>query len=150
MLFRSVFVLTGDGPDGDRLKASIKDSWLNQSVFFVGFLDQARLIDLYKAAKLFLFASKTETQGLVIVEAMAGGTPAVAIGHMGVLDVVKDGINGLLAPEAEREFARIVIELLHDDEYYSTLQRHALDTAVELSSENCTLRLLKVLESLVQ
>jgi len=86
----------------------------------------------------------------VIIEAMAGGTPAVAIGHMGVVDVVKDGINGLLAPEDEKEFARIVIELLRDDEYYSRLQQRALDTALELSSENCTLRLLKVLEGLVQ
>jgi len=56
----------------------------------------------------------------------------------------------LLAPEDEKEFARIVIELLRDDEYYSRLQQRALDTALELSSENCTLRLLKVLEGLVQ
>lgn len=146
----SVFVLTGDGPDRDHLKSLVKDSLLNRSVFFTGFLDRACLIDLYKAARLFLFASKTETQGLVIIEAMAGGTPAVAIGSMGVVDVIKDGVNGLLAPEDEQEFARIVIELLRDNEYHSTLQRRALDTAVELSSEKCALRLLEVLEGLVQ
>lgn len=146
----SVFVLTGDGPDRDHLKSLVKDSLLNRSVFFTGFLDRACLIDLYKAARLFLFASKTETQGLVIIEAMAGGTPTVAIGRMGVVDVIKDGVNGLLAPEDEQEFARIVIELLRDNEYHSTLQRRALDTAVELSSEKCALRLLEVLEGLVQ
>ncbi len=146
----SVFVLTGDGPDRDHLKSLVKDSLLNRSVFFTGFLDRACLIDLYKAARLFLFASKTETQGLVIIEAMAGGTPAVAIGRMGVVDVIKDGVNGLLAPEDEQEFARIVIELLRDNEYHSALQRGALDTAVELSSEKCALRLLEVLEGLVQ
>lgn len=141
---RAVLVLAGDGPERERLKAQAEQSGLSPSVVFTGFLDQPRLIDLYKAADLFLFTSKTETQGLVLVEAMAGGAPAVAIGEMGVLDVIRDGVNGLLAPEEEEGFARVALDLLDDPERHARLRLGALRSAEELSTQNSTRRLLEI------
>ncbi len=141
---RAVLVLAGDGPKRAELEGLVEESGLREAVRFAGFLAHPQLVDLYKAADLFLFSSKTETQGLVLVEAMAGGVPAVAIGALGVLDVVQDGVNGLLAPEEEGAFARAALDLMADPETYARLRDGALQTAEALSTHHSTLRLLQV------
>ncbi len=142
----ALLMMAGDGPRREQLQQQVREMGLEESVRFTGFLDHPRLIDLYKMADLFLFASKTETQGLVLVEAMAGGTPAVAIGEMGVLDVVRDGENGILVPEDEEEFARAALALASDEVRYSELRQGALKTAEELSTQHSTRRLLEVFD----
>ncbi|MEA3239798.1 MAG: glycosyltransferase [Candidatus Bipolaricaulota bacterium] len=142
----SVFVLAGDGPVREQMQEQVKKMGFADAVRFTGFLDHPRLVDLYKAADLFLFASKTETQGLVLVEAMAVGTPAVAIGALGVLDVIQDGVNGILVPEDEEAFAEQALALANDEERYSLLRQGALERAEEISTRNSTLRLLEVFD----
>jgi len=143
---RAVLALAGNGPEREKLVAQAEQDGLSDAVIFTGFLDHPRLVDLYKTADLFLFSSKTETQGLVLVEAMAGGTPAVAIGEMGVLDVVREGVNGILAPEDEETFASLALELLADRARYATLRQGALQSSQELSSQNSTRRLLQIFQ----
>jgi len=142
----SVLVLAGDGPVREQMQQQVKDMGIGDAVRFTGFLDHPRLVDLYKAADLFLFASKTETQGLVLVEAMAGGTPAVAVGALGVLDVVQDGVNGVLVEEDEDQFVAQALALVKDEERYALLRQGALQRAEELSTHNSTLRLLEVFQ----
>lgn len=139
-------VIVGDGPERRRLEDQCRKDGLERCVAFTGFIERAKLIDLYRAADLFIFASKTETQGLVLVEAMAGATPVVAIGAMGVLDVVRAGENGLFAPEKEDEFARIALELLYDRTRYEQLRQGALKTAAALCAQNSTRQLLAIFE----
>jgi glycosyltransferase involved in cell wall biosynthesis len=143
----AVLVLTGDGPEREALQNQVRQSGSRHAVIFTGFLDYDKLIDLYRAADLFLFASKTETQGLVLVEAMAGGTPVVAIGELGVVDVVKDNLNGVLVPENEQKFAQAALELWNDRPRYEDLRAGARETAETLSSRNCTLRFLEIYET---
>ncbi|RLE39697.1 glycosyltransferase family 4 protein [Candidatus Acetothermia bacterium] len=140
----SVLVLAGDGPRRLALERLVHEEGLEKAVVFTGFLDHPRLVDLYKAADLFIFASKTETEGLVLVEAMAGGTPPVAIGEMGVLDVVEDGVSGLLVPEDEEKFAQTVLSLMDDPARYRKLQEGALKRAKELSVQNATQKLIEI------
>lgn len=142
----SVLVLAGDGPLRVQMEEKVKQMGIADSVRFAGFLDHPRLVDLYKASDLFVFASKTETQGLVLAEAMAGGTPAVAVGALGVLDVVQDGVNGILVPEDEEVFVEKALSVMRDEETYSRLKQGALASAEELSTKNSTLRLLQVFD----
>ena len=66
----------------------------------------------YKAADVFVFASRTETQGLVLLEAMACGTPVVSTAVLGTKDVIGAGIGGLVAPENAALFAAQVKRLM--------------------------------------
>jgi len=146
---QAVLVIAGDGPTRRALEAQAASSGLGESVVFTGFLDQPRLIDLYKAADLFLFASKTETQGLVLVEAMAAGTPAVVLGELGVVDFVHDEVNGVHAPEEEAGFAAAALALFHDAPRRGRLAAAGLETARNLSTRHSTLNLLGILEACI-
>jgi 1,2-diacylglycerol 3-alpha-glucosyltransferase len=132
----SILVVAGDGPLRERMEREANALGIRPEVRFTGFLDHPRLVDLYRAADLFLFASKTETQGLVLVEAMAGGTPAVAVGELGVVDVVRDGVNGYLVSEDETRFARAAVAALSDQETYASLCSGAKSTAVRMSVQS--------------
>jgi glycosyltransferase involved in cell wall biosynthesis len=137
-------VLTSGGPERAALERYAAELGVKDRVIFTGYLSREQLIELYREADLFIFASKTETQGLVLVEAMAAGTPVVALGERGVLEVVQDGINGLLAPEEERAYARVVLELLQDRERLEELSRGAREYAHETSAQRAVERLLEI------
>jgi len=143
---RAVLVIAGAGPIRERLEGEVERLGLRDAVRFTGFLDRVRLVDLYKSADLFLFSSKAETQGLAIVEAMAGGTPVVAVRGLGVSDVVRDGLSGVLVPEDEGAFARAALELLEDEEYRRCLSRGALAEAERMSLGRAARRLVTIYE----
>jgi len=139
-------VFSGDGPSRAGLEARAASMGLSGAVHFAGFLSQERLIDMYKAADLFLFASKSETQGLVLVEAMAGRTPAVAVRAQGVCDVVENERNGYLVPEDEDALAAQAVEILTSPDLHERLCEGALESAAEVSVEASTERLVKIYE----
>lgn len=142
----SVMVFAGDGPLRADLESEAAARGIEKAVRFAGFLDQPRLIDLYKSVDLFLFASKTETQGLVLVEAMAGGTPAVAVDALGVRDVVESGVNGFLVPEDADALACKALEVIRSPELIEDLARGARRTAEETSVQASTRRILEIYE----
>ena len=73
-------LIAGEGPAMPALKAQVGALGLHGAVHFIGYLDRSReLPDCYAAADVFVFASRTETQGLVLLEAMAAGLPVVAL-----------------------------------------------------------------------
>jgi 1,2-diacylglycerol 3-alpha-glucosyltransferase len=145
-LDRAVMVFAGDGPQRTELQETAARLGVADSVRFAGFLDRQHLIDLYRDSDVFLFASKTETQGLVIVEAMAAGTPAVAVRAMGVRDVVRDGENGFLAPEDAAALAERAVRVATDRELAQRLGAGGLATARRTSLQNGVLRLVEVYE----
>ncbi len=143
----AILVVAGDGPLRERMERDVDALGIRAGVRFTGFLDHPRLVDLYHAADLFLFASKTETQGLVLVEAMAGGTPAVAVGELGVVDVIRDGVNGYLVSEDETCFARAAIDALSDEEAYASLSSGAKAAAACMSVQSYTDRTIQLYEA---
>ena len=144
-------VLTGNGPQRPELEEYAKELGISDHVVFTGYLPREQLLALYKQADLFVFASKTETQGLVLVEAMAAGTPVVALGALGVLDVVHDGKDGLLLdPEIEPQgYATAVVELLHDEGRRRRLAQGARETAEEMSAQRSVRRILEIYHDLL-
>lgn len=118
----AILVIAGEGPAESHLQRKVADMGLHASVKFVGYMRRdGALQDAYRAADLFVFASRTETQGLVLLEALALGTPVVALGIMGTLDVLDEDGGCVIAPEAPSGFAEAVNKVLAHPEHYQQL-----------------------------
>jgi hypothetical protein len=105
-------LMVGDGPDREGLEKHSRELGLEDTVIFAGTVRNEEIAPYFKAADAFLFASKTETQGIVVLEAFAGAAPVIAVRASGVEDLVDDGINGILTEEDTQEYAQAVAEYL--------------------------------------
>jgi glycosyltransferase involved in cell wall biosynthesis len=110
-----LLVVSGDGPARADLEALARRLALSDSVRFVGYLDRrTALLDCYRAGDAFVFASNTETQGLVLLEAMALGVPVVSTAVLGTRDILEGAGGALIAGEDEGDFAGKVVRVLQD------------------------------------
>ena len=108
-----LFVITGEGPAKPSLRSQVNALDLEKNVQFIGYLDRnTELNACYKAADIFIFASKSETQGLVLLEAMAQATPVVAIAELGTASILVEGQGAHIATENEIVFAAKINDLL--------------------------------------
>jgi glycosyltransferase involved in cell wall biosynthesis len=116
------FVMVGDGPERKEVEEIAKEKKLNLIV--TGYVDHEEIPEYYKLGDVFVFASKTETQGLVLLEALASGLPVVALKWKGVKDVLK-GCEGaiLLDEENEEVFAKTLREILTNTRLKNELSR---------------------------
>jgi 1,2-diacylglycerol 3-alpha-glucosyltransferase len=111
----ALLVITGEGPAEESIKHSIDKLDISNKVRMIGYLDRSHeLIACYKAADIFVFASKSETQGLVLLEAMAQGTAVVAIAELGTKSILIEGEGVLIAKDDINDFADKVSALLSD------------------------------------
>jgi glycosyltransferase involved in cell wall biosynthesis len=117
--------LVGDGPHQAECRARVRRLGIGDRVKFAGFVPRKEVDNYYAAADLFVFASISETQGLVVQEAMAHGLPAVAVAGGGASEAVEDGVNGLLVRQDASEFASSVLRVLHEDQLYARLSAEA-------------------------
>ena len=119
-------IITGEGPAQDALARQARETGVGAAVLFLGYLHRdGPLQAAYRAADLFVFASRTETQGLVLLEAMALGTPVVSTAVMGTRDVLVEGEGCLIAEEDLDDFASKVNQLLGDDALRQVLAERA-------------------------
>lgn len=110
-----LLVIAGEGPARASLERAVTKRGLTDNVRFVGYLERrTELPACYCAADAFVFASKTETQGLVLLEAMALGVPVVGLAEMGTRDVLQEGQGCRIAPDDVAGFARVLTPLLTD------------------------------------
>lgn len=113
----ALLVIAGEGPAREALAAQVARLGLTRDVVFVGYLDRERaLADCYAAANVFVFASRTETQGLVLLEAMAQSCPIVSTAHLGTASILQPGCGARVAPDEPVAFAQAVLDLLDDPE----------------------------------
>jgi len=106
------FLLVGVGPSLGPVRELFRARGLEDRLATAGVLAGQDLVDAYHAMDLFAFASTSETQGMVVTEAMAAGVPVVALDAPGVREVVTDGVNGRLLVEADpAAFAAALAEL---------------------------------------
>lgn len=136
-------IIAGDGPRRQFLERYARSLGIASFVTFTGFLERRKLIDLYKQT-LFIFASKTETQGLVIEEAMMAGSAVVAVKARGSIDAITSGETGILVKEDEGEFAAACSRLLQDREDRQKIGLAAQKCARSRSSLIATQKLLEI------
>ena len=105
------FLIVGDGVCIQEMEAIFEQVGVRNQIYFAGVQQAPELMDYYHAMDLFVFASKTETQGMVLAEAMSAGVPVIALDAPGSREIVQDGINGrLLSPEEVEIFAETLAE----------------------------------------
>ena len=146
-----VLVIAGEGPGMEALQDMVRTRGLQQAVRFIGYLERAHeLPDCYASADAFVFASLTETQGLVLIEAMAAGTPVVALAAMGTCDILA-ARRGALVPQASiDEFTAALHRLMLDDDLRARLSSEAREYAAEWSDQALAGRLARLYHSLAQ
>ncbi|HSA83825.1 MAG TPA: glycosyltransferase family 4 protein, partial [Patescibacteria group bacterium] len=132
----TVFVLVGDGPDKNKLKRLVTRLELESSVFFMGTVNHSDMPHVYADADLFLFASQTETQGLVLLEALASGVPVVAVSDKAFDAVIFSGENGFLVVKDPKIFAEKAILLLRDKKLYQRFFQSGQEQVKKFSVEN--------------
>lgn len=112
-----LLVIAGQGPAETHLHKLVIQLGIEDHVKFIGYLDRnTELNACYQAADVFVFSSKSETQGLVLLEAMAQGTPVVAIAELGTASILVEGEGALIAPDDIGQFADKVNSLLINPE----------------------------------
>lgn len=110
-----LLTIAGEGPALRSLRKLAAKRNLQEHVLFVGYLDRrGALLDCYRAADAFVFASRTETQGLVVLEAMALGVPVISTAVMGTRDIVGAKRGALVPDDDEADFARNIVKLMND------------------------------------
>ena len=126
-----LLVITGEGPAEHSLHQQVQALGIEKNVQFIGYLDRnTELNACYKSADIFVFASKSETQGLVLLEAMAQGTPVVAIAELGTASILVEGEGAMIAPDNVLAFAAKVSELIAQPEKRKTLGEKAKNYAL--------------------
>lgn len=133
---RAHFLLVGDGPSKDETYAQ-----LGERCHAIGSRNGAELASAFCAMDCFAFSSKSETQGMVLTEAMSAGVPVVAIDAPGARDVVVDRMNGRLVPDDFQNFCNAIRWVL---ERRSDLSVNARRTAMSYSQRACADRALSV------
>lgn len=129
------FLIVGDGADRDLLQERIVSLGLEGRVVLPGAVAPGEIPVYCRLGDIFLFASRSETQGMVILEAMAGGLPVVAVRSSGIDDVVVDGHNGYKTPPSRERWGARVEQLLTDSLLRKQLGANAREFAKGYSVE---------------
>lgn len=141
------FLAAGNGNMLEPLQELAKKEGLTERIIFPGFVGSDIKKHYYAAGDIFVFASKSETQGMIISEALYMGLPVVAVSATGVKDMVMNQVNGLLIKEDMEEFSNAVLRLAADEK----LRRKFSQNAREIARKNytatvCAQKLLKIYE----
>jgi 1,2-diacylglycerol 3-alpha-glucosyltransferase len=142
------FLVVGHGPAEDELKQVFAKRGVADRLVLAGSHTGRNLHDGYRAMDVFAFSSRSETQGLVVAEAMAAGLPVVALRASGIREVVDDATNGyLLAPSAPAaEFARRLDRLAGNEKLLRQFSKAATATSADYSREHCALQAIAFYE----
>lgn len=142
------FVLVGEGDRLDWARRRFEEASMTSRLVVPGVVLGANLADVYAALDTFVFASLTDTQGLVLAEAMAAAVPIVALDAPGARDCVVDQITGYLLPASasEQDFGERIASLLGMKGQRETFGAQAQEQSRKFSRTSCLKRLLCVYE----
>lgn len=141
-------IIIGDGPDSDKYKQLVKKYKLDESVVFTGKVPWEQVPCYYQLADVFATASTTETQGLTVIEAMAGGVAPLCIDDESFRNVVIDNLNGRIF-KTKKDYIKDVFELYKDSSKLDSLSKQARINAERHSSKYYAEGVLDVYEQAI-
>jgi 1,2-diacylglycerol 3-alpha-glucosyltransferase len=144
-----VFLVIGDGPDLESYKYLSEQLGISDKVIFAGARPWSEIGKYYQLGDVFLSASKSETQGLTYIEAMASSVPVIAQNDPCLEGVVEDGVNGFLF-NSPREMTQILESLSTHPDLIEDLRRGALAGVEHFSADNFASRIAEVYEDVLE
>lgn len=142
-------VIVGKGPERNNLEDLTDKLGIAERVHFTGVINYSDMPHVYSDADIFIFVSRTETQGICVLEAVASGVPCVVSADLAFKDIVIDRENGFLLPLDEEEFKDKIILLLKSDELRREMSKKSIEIASNnFSADKITDDLIKVYENL--
>ncbi|MBR4227154.1 MAG: glycosyltransferase [Candidatus Methanomethylophilaceae archaeon] len=141
----ATLLIVGDGPSRPSLEALSKDLGMEDRVVFTGYIDNENVLEAYAASDMLVSASRFETQGLSVLEAMAAGIPVACCDARAFHDIIEDGVNGFLF-EGEDDCADAIRRCLDASD---EVRRNSLETALANSEAVSSQRLVDLYQDLV-
>ncbi len=140
-----LLLICGEGPARSDLQNRTRQMGLAGNVSFIDYLDrETELMDCYRAADVFVFASRTETQGLVLLEAMALGVPVVSTAVMGTIDILSPNRGALVALEDIDDFSGKISRLLNDRALRTAMGDEAREYAMTWDASQAAQRVVDI------
>jgi 1,2-diacylglycerol 3-alpha-glucosyltransferase len=145
------FMVTGKGPSEEAIQTIFNEEGLSDRLYLTGPVEGDDVVHAYQAMNVFVFASQSETQGLVLTEAMAAGVPIIAVDAPGVREVVKDKINGRLLSSENNDDFMAALKWIKEQSLYQMkkIKKACQDTAREFSMEKSIAKALEAYVPLV-
>lgn len=142
---KTKFMLVGDGYLLSELKSKAKMAGLEDKIIFVGVAKREDIKNYYAAGDVFVYASRSETQGMIITEAMYVGLPIVAVRATGIESLVENGKNGILTSEDKTEFISAIKELIENKSLREKMAEESTKIAKErYTAKICAKKMLEV------
>lgn len=145
----ALLVLVGDGDYRSELEKLAEKQGVKERVFFTGPIPNAEMPQVYADADIFLFASQTETQGMVVIEAMASSLPIVVVKDKAFDQVVINDFNGYIAKKSYKDFSEKLLSILSNDQKYKKFSENSRKHAEHYSVQRTVDELEKLYQSLV-
>lgn len=139
----------GDGAERGKLEKLVKRLGLTQKVTFLGFVNFKDVPKVYNDSDVFVFASETETQGMVILEAMASSLPVLVTKDRVFEQVIENEKDGIMVDRNQKEFAHVLKKLLTNDELRKTIGQNARKKAETFSLEEIAKKFDTLYKSLI-
>lgn len=142
-------LLIGDGSQKDELMSYAEMLNLTDNIIFTGCIEHSQIRNYYHASDIFVFASRSETQGIVLLEAMAAGLPVVAVKASGVNDVVTDGWNGYITEPVVDEWEKKLEIVFDNPDLKEAMKKNSITRAREYLSCNIAKKVEKLYQGLL-
>lgn len=142
-------LIVGDGPDIDKLKMQVCSLNISKNVIFTGKVPLEEIPIYYQLGDVFVTASKSETQGLTVVEAISSSLPIVAVKDDSFISSVIDDFNGYVFASDEK-YIESILKLYENNDIYNRLSNQSRILSSDFSSEYFALKVLKVYETAIE
>ncbi len=142
-----LLILAGKGPWEKKMHKWVDKLGLHDQVQYIGFMDRGDVPYCYASADLFITASESETQGLVLTEAMACGTHTIGPDALAIPEILKDGVNGYIFKAGDhKHLANIVMK----KKFTPKMLKEGYKTANEFSIKSSVDKVEKLYKSLIE
>lgn len=142
-------LIIGDGEERATLENYVQSKGLKEDIIFLGIVDPSAISKYYIFSDIFVFTSTTETQGLVLLEAMAGGNPVVAVRSSGIDDIIINEYNGYKTTENINDWAVKIKFIIENNTIYERLSKNASEYSKKYSIENIAEKVAKLYTKLI-